>query len=66
MEEGLQSPIQMASGGKEEGGKQWKECLWYWNDFTYIYSKCLEIYIDLSRSWCWGELNQHSLLPCQV
>lgn len=54
MEEGLQSPIQMASGGKEGGKEQWKECLWYWNNFTYVYSKLLKIYIDLHRSWCWG------------
>lgn len=59
-------PSKWHLGEKKRGKKQWKECLWYWNDFTYIYSKRLEIYIDLSRSWCWGELNQHSLLPCQV
>lgn len=44
------APSKWHLGGK----KQWKECLWYWNNFTYIYSKRLEVYIDLSRSWCWG------------
>lgn len=65
MEEGLQSPIQMAFGGKEGRREQWKECLWYWNNFTYIYTKHLEIYIDRGRSWCWGE-SKIVVLSCPV
>lgn len=55
-------------GEKKRGKKkQGKECLWYWNDFTCIYSKRLETYIDLRRSWCeWRDSNQHSTLPSQV
>lgn len=69
MEEGLHSLIQTGIWGKRRGEKktQGKECLWYWNDFTCIYSKRLETYIDLRRSWCkWRESDQHSMLPSQV
>lgn len=66
---GLAQPNPNGIWGKRRGGKkkQGKECLWYWNDFTCIYSKRLETYIDLRRSWCeWRDSNQHSTLPSQV